>query len=246
MSSAGLSKRRYRSASPQLALVDGLDASEGLGDDADFYRTPAWCTRAILPHLPSARVVLDPCAGDGAILDAFIGDPHVVTRGIEIDRARAERAAASSGHLTASGRHLIQVADALTLPHGWNFDLAIFNPPFVLAEEFVRRALHDRESRSSVAALLRLAFLESKERRPLHAAHPADIYPLAARPQFIDPNVERECPRCVGGEQPREKPCKRCNGKRTVKGGQDSAAYAWFVWGPGRGGRWFAPIGWLP
>ena len=24
--------------------------------------------------------------------------------------------------------------------------------------------------------------------------------------------------------------------------GTDSAAYAWWVWGPGRGGRWFAPL----
>ena len=33
---------------------------------SDFYATPAWCTRAILPHLPVTSV-LDPCAGDGAI-----------------------------------------------------------------------------------------------------------------------------------------------------------------------------------
>jgi hypothetical protein len=28
----------------------------------------------------------------------------------------------------------------------------------------------------------------------------------------------------------------------TPDGKTDSAAYAWLVWGPGRGGRWFAPM----
>ena len=44
------------------------------------------------------------------------------------------------------------------------------------------------------------------------AALPADLYPLASRPSF------------------------------TPDGKTDSAAYAWLVWGPGRGGRWFAPM----
>lgn len=37
----------------------------------DFYETPSWCVEAIAPHLPKYLTVLDPCAGQGAILRAF-------------------------------------------------------------------------------------------------------------------------------------------------------------------------------
>lgn len=34
----------------------------------DYYETPSWTTSAIVPFLPSAANVCDPCAGRGAIL----------------------------------------------------------------------------------------------------------------------------------------------------------------------------------
>ena len=234
MSSAGLSARAYEAQSPQLEL-DGVApvTNEGVGDEHDYYPTPAWVTLAILPHLPAFCEVIDPCAGEGAMLDAVESFAPCETSGFEIDARRAE--------LAARKRHAVSATSALTeYAHWGSFDLAILNPPFSLAEEFVRRAIAEAApQRAHVAALLRLAFLESAGRVQLHRDHPSDVFVLANRPSFIDPDAYRPCPRCKGGSAPRpgEDRCVRCKGKTQIKGGADSTAYAWFVWGPGRGGR---------
>jgi hypothetical protein len=244
VSSAGVAPRNYENASPQLELGgDVVVTNKGVGDEEDFYPTPAWVTRAILPHLPPFWQVLDPCAGDGAMLDAIGEVPvsnrngarfdhicSVTLRGFELHEGRAHAAG-----------HLVDCRDALSAD-GWGFfDLAILNPPFSLAEDFVRRALGEAApQRATVAALLRLAFLEGGGRVPLHREHPSDVFVFANRPSFIDPQAFRPCPRCKGGKVPRpdEVRCVRCLGKTQIKGGSDSSAYGWFVFGPGRGGRW--------
>lgn len=89
------------------------------------------------------------------------------------------------------------------------FDLVIGNPPFTHAEAFAMRSLEAvAERRGTVALLLRLSFLETAKRVAFNTAHPADVFVLSARPSF------------------------------TGDGHSDSCAYAWFVWGPGRGNRW--------
>jgi SAM-dependent methyltransferase len=165
--------------------------------ERDFYATPAWATQAILRELPVGPV-LDPCCGDGALLAEIKGR----TFGIEIDPQRAEAA-------RARGVRAVVTGDALTDRAGWvDAAAVVMNPPFSLAEEFVLAALvWAQPRRAAVAALLRLSFLETRRRVPLHREHPADVFVLARRPSFT--------------------------GK-----GTDSCAYAWFVWGPGRGGRW--------
>lgn len=141
----------------------------------DFYATPAWCTRAILPHVltSEARRVLDPACGEGAILDVVAGASRAMVYGLEADPARAA---------TARGRGFdVECCDALTLP-GWAADVIVMNPPFSLALEFVQRALCQRGA--TVAALLRLAFLASQRRAAFWRAHPADVYVLPKRPSF--------------------------------------------------------------
>lgn len=168
----------------------------------DFYETPAWASRALLPHLPACSRVLDPCVGKGAILAAFGWPPRAW--GIEIQPELAAVAAASCPVVTR---------DALA-PDPWLLDpieghaqLVVMNPPYLLADAFVRRALAEVSKGGTVAALLRLGFLEGQARAALHREHPADVLVLPRRPSF--------------------------DGK-----GTDASAYAWFVWGPGRGGRW--------
>lgn len=179
----------------------GRSASAGTGHvrhPDDFYRTPAWCVRAILPHLdmPADADVFDPACGDGAILDAIREAlPNAATYGIEIDWDRA----------TLARRHNVRAADALTLgPDWWDVDFIVMNPPFRHAEAFVRKALAHA---GTVAALLRLSWMASQKRVAFWREHPADVYVLPKRPSFT--------------------------GK-----GTDACDYAWFVWGPGRGGRW--------
>lgn len=160
----------------------------------DFYETPPDVTLAILTRLEPAKVVIDPCCGDRAILRVVAEVwPRAACAGIDIDPARA------------ANKH----ADALG-PESWTCPgvTVITNPPYSRAEDFVRRALLEVGPTGTVAMLLRLAFLESKGRAVLHQEHPSDVFVLAKRPSF------------------------------TGDGKSDSAAYAWFVWGPGRGGRW--------
>ena len=57
----------------------------------DFYETPGWCTRAILPQLGTPATVLDAGAGSGAILrEAATFWPSADVQGIELDE-RANR-----------------------------------------------------------------------------------------------------------------------------------------------------------
>lgn len=145
----------------------------------DCYDTPAWCVRAILPHLKSLGKVLDPCCGTGAILDAVSAVPGATTVGIEIDAVRAA---------ACRQRHTTHCRDAL----GGSWDTLwpwantlITNPPYSLAMQFIER--WQSEATCPVAAmLLRLNFLGSQKRARFHRLHPADVYVLTRRPSFTD------------------------------------------------------------
>ena len=143
----------------------------------DLYETPVETTLAMLPWLPcwTPRSVLDPCCGSGAILNACRTHwPDVETRGIEIDGATADR--------TIGSPHRVAVGDALSLP--WPaVDIVVMNPPYSLAEQFVRRAY---ETAWMVVALLPLAFLGSEDGESLvERVDMPDVYLLSTRQSFI-------------------------------------------------------------
>lgn len=166
-------------------------------DELEFYETPESATKAILPHLPAFSSVLDPCCGKGALLRA-IDRPRGFRLGIEINRA----------HHEAETVGMISCRDALG-PERWPYaDLIAMNPPYSLGLAFFERAI--RESRgATIAVLLRLGFLESRQRASFLRAHPPDVYVFSKRPSF------------------------------SGDGNTDATPYAWFVCGPARGGRWF-------
>lgn len=58
--------------------------------ESDFYPTPPAFVRAILPHLPFAGSILEPMAGDGAIVRVLVAARHQCIDMIEIDPKRAE------------------------------------------------------------------------------------------------------------------------------------------------------------
>jgi hypothetical protein len=132
----------------------------------DFYSTPGWCVRAILPHLqPVSAFTLDPCAGDGAILREI---NHGI--GLEINR---DRAAQCEG---------IYLRNALS-PEPWPAcRQVITNPPYNLAMQFVVRAL--KECDGEIAMLLRLNWLGSQKRAAFHRSRPSDVFILPRRPSF--------------------------------------------------------------
>ena len=58
--------------SEQLGLT-GVEVP-AIGDDLDFWETPAWATRAILPYIPNDRrwSLIEPCAGRGAMIEPLL------------------------------------------------------------------------------------------------------------------------------------------------------------------------------
>lgn len=167
--------------------------------DGDFFETPAWVTRAIVPLLPASDTVFDPCAGKGALLRAL---PHIDRQGLELNAERAAFACSDDG-----GALNVICADALVCD--WNHPhLVVMNPPFSKAQEFVEAALDRVERGGAVFALLRLGFVAGLRRVAFHRSNPADVYVLPRRPSF------------------------------TGDGKTDGSEYAWFAFGPGRGGRW--------
>lgn len=156
----------------------------GLRHPDDYYATPAWCTRAILPHLrPRSSfcdndTVIDPCCGDGAILDVLAeAYPHARGLGIELNEGR-HAIASAKGHAAIRG-------DALgPLPWASGIELVVMNPPFKLSMEFVERSLQEVQPGGTVAVLLRLAWLASQKRAAWLRKNTPSVYVLPKRPSF--------------------------------------------------------------
>lgn len=144
----------------------------------DFYATPEWCTRAILPYLGLERdtAILEPGCGDGAIVRAVRGHcREAFIHGVELDPLRAE--------IAATHCNRVSVGDFLEWYSGpvVRYRYAIGNPPYALAQQFIAHSLIFCDE---VCFLLRLNFLGSQKRAPFWREHPADVFVLPKRPSF--------------------------------------------------------------
>ena len=146
----------------------------------DSYNTPPYAVASLLSQLDLTRVgtFLEPCRGSGNIY-------------------RAVKAPKKYWCEIADGR------DYLAYRPRKRFDLAITNPPYSLAQEFVAKMLQEA---STVCVLQRLNFLGSQARRQWwNAMPPLDyLFALSRRPRFLDAD---------GNDI-----------------GTDSCEYGWFVW----------------
>ncbi len=198
---------------PELVrrVLDRVRARKRKGKRAkgDFYETPQWAIDAILSHLP--------IAGEPIILDAGAGNGAIAARLAELNPKAEIVGVEKNPELVekARARNLYSTefveADFLKGAGTWTIaapDLVIMNPPFSRAFEFIARARELVKRGGTVAALLRVNCMAGKSRSEFHKKHPCDVHVLAKRPSF------------VGG------------------GRTDATEYAWFVWGPGGGGRW--------
>lgn len=132
----------------------------------DFYPTPKWLTRAIVPKITNRPDhIFEPACGKGAIVDVM---------------AEAFPKAA------IVERDLVNGFDFLTAEPLSRFDLIITNPPFSLAQEFIERAMLWRRDESSlVVMLLRLNFLGSQKRAEWWRSRPMPaVYVTPRRPPF--------------------------------------------------------------
>lgn len=143
--------------------------------DDDFYRTPAWVTSALLrkwaPRLKIAPArIMEPCAGDGAIVDQVRECwPDAAIDAFDMAPRRADIA-----QIAMHGHSL-----------GGDYDLVITNPPFDHALEIVQSALAQARPGGHVAMFLRQGFMASKQRGPwLRANVPERVFFMSARPSF--------------------------------------------------------------
>jgi hypothetical protein len=218
--------------------------------------------------LDNIQCVIDPGCGDGAIGDVLYQQEWAsgaLFAGIELDPHHHE-ALKSSGTYdhVHSGSYLLWTPP----PSWPQPLLIIGNPPYSDAMPFVQHSLGLAAGEGTVAMLLRLAWLASQGRADFHRANPSDVYILPRRPSFcwvhtykvfckgchvrgkIFDSV-RTGQRALTSPQIAKRPCTDMRGRPpavecegdlqlldTTTTTTDSCDYAWFVWGPGRGGWW--------
>jgi hypothetical protein len=174
----------------------------------DSYNTPGWCLERLLDEvtLPTDGTILEPCAGNGAlvrVMRARWPDAKIVACDVraECTGKLAEVAGPTNvvlADFVASSdagevRRFIQRGRAPVR-------LVLSNPPYSHAIEFIQRA-REIFPDAWVVFLLRVNFLASEERSTFMRTAAPDVYPLPNRPSFRH-------------------------------GTTDATEYGWFVWPP--------------
>lgn len=153
----------------------------------DFYPTPVPATLALLRGETFGPRIWEPACGDGAISKVLQAAGHEVVSTDLFDRGFGE------SRIDFLMEHKLLAPEIVT------------NPPFKMAEQFVRHALD--LGASKVAMMLRLAWLEGSQRKALFEGTPlARVHVASRRLNMARGGVE------VGG------------------GGGSMIAFAWFVW----------------
>lgn len=166
----------------------------------DFYPTPAPATRALLALEKFAPRVWEPACGDGAITRELEAAGYSVESTDLLDRG------CGMSRIDFLMERRLLAPDIVT------------NPPFKLAEEFVRHSLD--LGAGKVAMMLRLAWLEGSARKRLFDSTPLARVLIASRRLSM----------ARGGED------------MTGRAGS-MIAFAWFVWDREHAGppalKWF-------
>ncbi len=157
----------------------------------DLYETPEPATRVLLKAESLPHSIWEPAAGRGAIVRVLRAAGHRVLASDLVDYKEPS-------HFV--GRDFLMER----LPQGC--EAIVTNPPFKLADQFVRHAL---ELSPIVIMLLRLAYLESERRRDiLEHSHLARVHVFRNRLPMMH----------------------RDGYSRTSRQGSSAIPFAWFVW----------------
>jgi hypothetical protein len=192
--------------------------------EADWYATPLWCVYRLLDEhigdavdLMNGISMLEPCAGDGAIVRAVntwlrrdtLDRQRDPVRWTVVDLREEMRKSLIGNDLNPHIGDFFEWVKSYGLllnakrPDGSPlFDVVLTNPPFSLAMEFIRACMPIATHKFF---LLRLNFLGSEERSKFIRETRPDIYVLPNRPSFTG-------------------------------GGTDSIEYAWWHFFPGSTG----------
>lgn len=142
----------------------------------DFYPTPPWLTKAVLPILEERLkklnrwqqpLIYEPACGDLAIVNEICSAwPHSL-----VDYSDIVKEQGGVDFLTASPEPI--------------YDVVITNPPYSLAQEFCERAkLWLRTPDSLIVMLLRINFLGAKKRAKWLRANLPAVAVSPKRPSF--------------------------------------------------------------
>lgn len=128
-----------------------------------------------------AANILEPCAGDGAIIKAL------ANAGVDT-RRKVTAYEVSTKHLKECEPLVYRatVCDALKVNWPTTFGTIVMNPPFKLAFEFCEKAIHTQRVRGgAVLALMRVNVLAGQRRRDFWEEYAnCDVHVLAKRPLF--------------------------------------------------------------
>jgi hypothetical protein len=147
----------------------------------EFYPTPKnLCLEALklIPNVYTAQYALDPGAGDGVWGNAFRKlNKHANLLGIEKRLVPFPFSSYDSWWVEI---------DYLKCKVDNNYDIIFGNPPYSLAEEFIRKGISELEQGGYLIFLLRLAFLESAKRHfgLFTEFPPKEVSVLSRRPSF--------------------------------------------------------------
>jgi 16S rRNA A1518/A1519 N6-dimethyltransferase RsmA/KsgA/DIM1 with predicted DNA glycosylase/AP lyase activity len=149
----------------------------------DFYATPHWVVHRLLEKivLPGGNW-LEPGAGEGNIIRA-VNRPDVNWTALELRkecRPHLQRIEPCP-EIIITDKFVAKVEDRRKPLYGRKFDVALGNPPFSLALEFVQESL---DLADTVVMLLRLNFLASSTRAEFMRSWIPDVYVLPNRPSF--------------------------------------------------------------
>lgn len=159
--------------------------------EADFYETPDWCVHALLSQ-PEIREfflrpgldLCEPCAGSGAIVEAF--DDHFATTPstwtmVELRKSELISLKAISPY--ASHYSIVCPQDILTWNPGKAFDACLTNPPFTIWEEVLEKTL---ELSPVSIMLLRQGVKGSEKRHDFWQRHRPMELTMSRRPSFTN------------------------------------------------------------
>lgn len=155
----------------------------------DFYPTPyglaiRMCEKFI--DRKKVQSVIDPGYGNGvfglAVRDhTGWGNDEIIIDGVDIIDRELINGDAYSNTYVEDYLQFENPGESFGL-----YDIAIGNPPFKLAEEFVLKSYSLINKKGKVVFLLKLAFLESRKRANglFKGLPPSVVYVLAGRPSF--------------------------------------------------------------
>lgn len=138
----------------KLKRAQSLVGSSPNRPDHDWYPTPPEATQALLKVESFEGSMLEPACGDGAISTLLLAAAHQVVSTDLVYRGFGE---------TTSYDYTSEV-------YPYTADNVITNPPFTLAEQFIRLSL--ARTTKKVAVLCKLQFLEGAKRKLMFESTP--------------------------------------------------------------------------